>query len=202
MGGKKKGYLQSLTASQKVSGVSAAKKQPSKKNQIFFVPDLSDYDKNFIQYIADTADASEEDKSNSSVKNVAQMMLNNQPLGNIRDAIQNLGKLSGENQNKKLLEFVCFMFLNHNYQIVKKNLMGLLIECRDLPNMLRQLEDQIIEFVGSDEFELKMNDANTISDLMRATEYKIQAYYQIYHKLVEQQPKTAEATESKDKDDQ
>lgn len=51
--------------------------------------------------------------------------------------------------------------------------------------MLKQLEDAIIEFVCSDDFERRMNDTTAISDLMRATEYKIQAYFDAYQRLVD-----------------
>ena len=51
--------------------------------------------------------------------------------------------------------------------------------------MLNTLENIIIEFACSDDFERRMGNLTQISDLMRAFEYKLMAYFEIYHRLIE-----------------
>jgi len=68
--------------------------------------------------------------------------------------------------------------------------------------VLNTLENIIIEFACSDEFELACNSFGTIFDLMRSFEYKIMTYLEMYHKLVEQNPlgDSDEEEESKKKE--
>jgi hypothetical protein len=124
---------------------------------------------------------------------MAEMVLSGQSLGQIRDAIPKLGKIS-ESQDSKLLELVCFMFLGHQFQIVKKNLVTMQMQV-NYKTLLTQIEDAIIEYVCSDDFERRMNYTTTISDLMRATEYKIQAYFDISSRMLDQ-PATADVSQA------
>ena len=43
----------------------------------------------------------------------------------------------------------------------------------------------MIEFACSDKFEMSCGNLNQLPDLMRTFEYKLMAYLEIYHKLVE-----------------
>ena len=58
----------------------------------------------------------------------------------------------------------------------------------DEKTVLNTLENIIIEYACSDEFELGLNSLHLTSDLMRAFEYKIMAYLEVYHKLIDQNP--------------
>ena len=57
----------------------------------------------------------------------------------------------------------------------------------------------MIEFACSDEFEVRSSNLHLISNLMRTFEYKLMAYLEIYHKLVEQKPKKEETDENEEK---
>lgn len=58
----------------------------------------------------------------------------------------------------------------------------------DEKQVLNTLENIIIEFACSDDFEERTNNLAMISDLMRAFEYKLMAYFELYHRLIEQNP--------------
>ena len=58
----------------------------------------------------------------------------------------------------------------------------------DEKQVLNTLENIIIEFACSDDFEERSGNLQLISDLMRAFEYKLMAYFEIYHRLIEQNP--------------
>lgn len=54
--------------------------------------------------------------------------------------------------------------------------------------VLNSLENIIIEFVCSDQFEIEMNNLQTVFEIMRQLEYKLMTYMEMYHKLIEQNP--------------
>lgn len=58
----------------------------------------------------------------------------------------------------------------------------------DEKTVLNTLENIIIEFACSDEFEIGLNSLRLTSELMRTFEYKVMAYLEVYHKLIEQNP--------------
>jgi len=52
--------------------------------------------------------------------------------------------------------------------------------------VLKTLEDIIIEFACSDDFEERSNSLHKVPDLMRTFEFKLMAYLEIYPRLAEQ----------------
>jgi len=69
----------------------------------------------------------------------------------------------------------------------------------DAHAVLQTLENIIIEFACSDEFEMRSSNLHQIPDLMRTFEFKLITYLEIYHKLVEQNVHEEEADEDEDK---
>lgn len=70
----------------------------------------------------------------------------------------------------------------------------------DETRVLLGLEDQLIDFLGDDDFEIRSFDTQSIQELMREFEYKIIVYFEIYHRIVEQNPlESDEVKESKSK---
>ena len=67
----------------------------------------------------------------------------------------------------------------------------------DEKQVLNTMENIIIEFACSDDFEERTGNLAMISDLMRAFEYKLMAYFELYHRLIEQNP-LAEDDEQED----
>ena len=54
--------------------------------------------------------------------------------------------------------------------------------------VLNTLENIIIEYSCSDEFEETTSNVHAIYGLMRHFEYKLMAYFEMYHRLIEQNP--------------
>lgn len=79
------------------------------------------------------------------------------------------------------------MYLGHQFNQIKKYTQAVLLN-HDEKAVLNTLENVIIEFACSDEFELACNNLSTIFDVMRSLEYKIMTYLEMYHKIVEQNP--------------
>ena len=63
--------------------------------------------------------------------------------------------------------------------------------------MLNTLENIIIEYACSDEFEIATGSLSTVFDLMRQFEYKVMTYLEMYHKLIEQNPLDSDDEEKK-----
>lgn len=70
----------------------------------------------------------------------------------------------------------------------------------DEKTILNTMENIIIEYACSDEFELALNDLRLAPELMRAFESKIMAYLELYHKLIEQNPLADEGRTQLQKD--
>jgi len=95
--------------------------------------------------------------------------------------------------------YVCYLFLGAQFSQVKKYTQSVLLSL-DEKTVLNTLENIIIEFACSDEFEIGLGNLRIISDLMRAFEYKLMAYLEVYHKLIEQNPLRDEGDQIQTKD--
>ena len=51
--------------------------------------------------------------------------------------------------------------------------------------VLTTLENILIEYLCSDEFEMRISEISTVFDVMREIEYKLMSYLDLYHKLIE-----------------
>jgi hypothetical protein len=58
----------------------------------------------------------------------------------------------------------------------------------DHTKVLTCLEDTIIHYCCSDDFELKMASVHSMQGVMRVFEYQLMAYFDLYHRVVENNP--------------
>jgi len=90
----------------------------------------------------------------------------------------------GANRGEKsVVEYVCFLFLGFQFSQVKKYTTAVLLGL-EAKSVLTALENIIIEFACSDEFELSLHNLRLTSEMMKTFEYKIMAYLELYQKLV------------------
>jgi hypothetical protein len=119
----------------------------------------------------------------------------------LRHDVQALSQRSqggGNSTQQAVSHFACFLFLGSQFSQVKKYVQAILFTV-DEKVVLNTLENIIIEYVCSDSFEIQLGSLSTIFDLMRSFEYKLMAYLEMYHKLIEQNPLSDE--EEKDTPD-
>jgi hypothetical protein len=67
---------------------------------------------------------------------------------------------------------------------IKKYLQAILLSVDEM-KVLRTLENILIEFLCSDEFEEKSGNMLQIHDLMMDFEFKLMAYFELYHRLID-----------------
>ena len=85
-------------------------------------------------------------------------------------------------EEKSVVEYVCFLFLGFEFSQVKKHAQAVLMNLEP-KRVLSTLENIIIEFACSDEFELCLHSLRQTSDLMTTLEYKLMTYLELHHKL-------------------
>lgn len=107
----------------------------------------------------------------------------------------------GANRGEKsVVEYVCFLFLGFQFSQVKKYTTAVLLGL-EAKSVLTALENIIIEFACSDEFELSLHNLRLTSEMMKTFEYKIMAYLELYQKLVlAAEPKIAGVEEGAEAD--
>ena len=64
--------------------------------------------------------------------------------------------------------------------------------------VLTTLENILIEYLCSDEFEMRMSTITSVFDVMRELEYKLMNYLDLYHKLIEQNAVDEMSNDSKE----
>jgi len=107
----------------------------------------------------------------------------------------------GANRGEKsVVEYVCFLFLGFQFSQVKKYTTAVLLGL-EAKSVLTALENIIIEFACSDEFELSLHNLRLGTEMMKTFEYKIMAYLELYQKLVlAAEPKIAGVEEGAEAD--
>lgn len=187
MGKKKRGYQQSIGDKHNSSKAVKAILHNSENGLDAIVLSLDDFDLDYLKMIKDTASESEE---SANVVKIVDSLVTSKSLLTLRDDVANLSHRSQGGSlysQKSVAEFACFIFLGSQFSMVKKYVQAVILNV-DEKTVLNTLENIIIEFACSDDFERRMGNLNQISDLMRAFEYKLMAYFEIYHRIVEQNP--------------
>ena len=183
MGKKKKGYQQSLGEAQGAGKHNAAKGHHA--GTMLPPVDLGAFDESYLKMVVDTAGTSE---VGEQIAKIANALLETKSLVTLREDVQSLslrsqgGGLVGQDSAK---DFVCFLLLGPQFHQLKKYSLAVLIHL-DAHSVLQTLENILIEFTCSDEFEMRSGNLHQLPDLMRTFEYKLMAYLEIYHKLIEQ----------------
>jgi hypothetical protein len=98
-------------------------------------------------------------------------------------------------EEKSVVEYAGFLFLGYQFSQVKKYTTAVLLGLEP-KSVLTVLENIIIEFACSDEFELSLHNLRLTAEMMKTFEYKLMAYLELYQKLVlAAEPKTADVEE-------
>jgi len=148
---------------------------------------LSAWDNQYLHMLADTSSKNEETQD---VTKMTMAILDKHSLLQLREDVQALSHRSqggGNYSQESVSHLACYLFIGSQFSQVKKYSQAILFN-HDEKVVLQTMENIIIEFACSDEFEASMASLTTLYDLMRSFEYKIMAYLEMYHKLIEQSP--------------
>ena len=87
--------------------------------------------------------------------------------------------------------------MGQQFSQIKKYTQAILLTI-DEKTVLNSLENIIIEFACSDQFEMQANNVHEVYSLMRAFEYKLMTYFEMYHRIVENNPLSEDDLEEHD----
>ena len=189
MAKKKRGYQQSL-------GEGHGSQHSKKKQVDGQAVKLSTFDKLQFGMVQDKCAKSEDANVAQLLKTMTDTLLKTETTEKLRDNMTLLSEKCragspAVTKDPNVGTMVVALHMNAQFSIVKKHTTTCLLSL-DPVSALKIMEDHIIEYINSGEFEHSLNDVLAISNTMLTFEFKLMGYLDMANKIAKNQKKPDE----------